>query len=138
MADALILDQFLARADETPIVWGAWDCHLWLADWIMAARGCADPAAAYRGRYRTPLGALRLLNREGGSAALVGRVVEGAGLHRGDPSEPGSGDVGLLPCISPRGVELIGGLFTGRRWSVLSAPSGLLVHPAQATCVWRI
>lgn len=139
MADALIaLDRFLARAAESQTVWGSWDCHLWLADWVLAARGGGDPASGYRGRYRTPLGALRLLHREGGSEDLVARLAARADLEEACASSPAAGDVGLLPCVGSRGLELIGGLYTGRRWAVLGHPSGLIAHTANASRIWRV
>jgi hypothetical protein len=130
--DRVILRDFLNAAAARPTVWGVWDCHLWLADWVLACRGGEDPAAALRGRYRTPLGARRLLKRAGGSEA----VVESAGLERLSAPEPGC--IGLLPVSGGGGFDLIGGLYTGQRWAVLGYPAGVVAHPFTASHVWRV
>jgi hypothetical protein len=141
------LGAFLQRAASRPVVWGEWDCHLWLADWVQAARGGSDPAKAFRRRYTTPRGAVRVLKREGGSAAIVSRLAEAAGLQRIWPLEPGSeddmpplraGDIGLLPCLGFGGVELIGAVHTGERWAALAFPAGIVAHPFIPLYVWRV
>lgn len=61
-------DQRLARLVErhmqTSGGWGAADCLLTAMDAVAAVTGI-DPAAAIRGRYKTQLGAARLLRRNG-------------------------------------------------------------------------
>jgi hypothetical protein len=146
--EASPLAAFLRLAAARPVVWGQWDCHLWLADWVQAVRGCEDPAAGYRGRYATPLGAKRLLKREGGSFALMSRLAGRAELVLAWAAEPGSegratdlraGDIGLLPSLDPKGaVELIGAVFTGARWVALGWPAGIVAHPFTPLYVWRV
>ena len=85
-------DQRLARLVErhmqTPGVWGAADCLLTAMDAVEAVTG-VDPAASVRGRYKTQLGAARLLRRNGFDdveQALASRFPEVGRLlaQRGD------------------------------------------------------
>jgi hypothetical protein len=128
---------FLERAAATPVVWGRFDCHLWLADWVKAAV-LYDPAPEFRGRYTTPRGALRVLRREGGSEAIVARLAERGGFGEIDPARAQRGDIGLIPSDGPRGVELIGALCTGPRWAMLAYPVGIAAVPANPVRAWRI
>src|SRR5690606_16299333 len=61
---------YIAAARRRPFEWGKFDCCLFAADVIRALTGL-DPAADLRGRYRTALGAKRIVNREGGSLAAL-------------------------------------------------------------------
>jgi hypothetical protein len=136
MAGAVVLEDFLARAVTTPFAWGTWDCLLWLGDWVLEAHG-VDPASGARGRYHTALGARRFVTRHGGPVAAVKAFAEGAGLNPIAEPEPGS--IGVLPALGVRGrLDHIGGLYTGRRWAVLAAPQGLIVHPAIPVACWRV
>ena len=65
--------QTIQAASERPFCWGKNDCCLFVADVCLAACD-KDPAAAYRGRYRTEIGAKRVLAKTHGSiaAALLG------------------------------------------------------------------
>ncbi|MEW7867465.1 DUF6950 family protein [Aeromonas diversa] len=53
-----------------PFVWGQSDCCLFTADACAAVSG-VDPAADYRGRYTTEIGARRVLLKQHGSIAAV-------------------------------------------------------------------
>lgn len=62
--------QTIQAASERPFCWGKNDCCLFVADVCLAACG-KDPAAAYRGRYRTEIGAKRVLAKTHGSIAAA-------------------------------------------------------------------
>lgn len=64
-----IIDTIKA-ASGRPFCWGENDCCLFVADVCLAACG-KDPAADYRGRYRTELGAKRALAKTHGSIAAA-------------------------------------------------------------------
>jgi hypothetical protein len=136
MRKAEALDHHLERALEEPGFWGVCDCFLWPADWIVA-RGRPDPAADYRGRYATALGAARIVNAAGGAEALWRTMADRSGLP--PTRRPIAGDVGLVrhPTSGTgnvlRGVlgavclgagvwaaRTSGGVRTGR-WSVIQA-----------------
>ena len=58
--------QTIQAASERPFCWGENDCCLFVADVCLAACD-KDPAAAYRGRYSTEIGAKRVLAKTHGS-----------------------------------------------------------------------
>ncbi|WP_339935151.1 DUF6950 family protein [Vreelandella glaciei] len=56
----------IKAASERPFSWGEFDCCLFAADCCIAICG-VDPAADYRGRYTTEIGAKRVLRNIHGS-----------------------------------------------------------------------
>ena len=56
----------IQAATERPFCWGENDCCLFVADVCLAACD-KDPAAHYRGRYTTEIGAKRVLAKTHGS-----------------------------------------------------------------------
>ena len=86
------LSAFLRAASGRPFSWGEHDCLMWLADWIEARRGL-DPAAEWRGRYRSERGAMRIVAEAGGMVEHVARVVEPHGIMR--TKEPKRGDIAV-------------------------------------------
>jgi hypothetical protein len=65
-----IIRAAVERSVATPFNYGIDDCLMWLANIYVEALG-VDPAAPYRGRYRTPRGALRVLGKGGVAEALA-------------------------------------------------------------------
>lgn len=74
-------------------VWGQSDCLLSLSDIIESARGY-DPAAIFRGRYRTRHGAYRVTREYGGPAGALEAMALEVGWHEIDPRHAKVGDVG--------------------------------------------
>ncbi|MGN5115646.1 DUF6950 family protein [Aeromonas sp. 55A] len=79
--------QTIQAASERPFCWGENDCCLLVADVCLAACD-KDPAAEYRGRYRTEIGAKRVLAKTHGDIpaaldALFARIPV-AMAQRGD------------------------------------------------------
>ena len=77
----------IQAASERPFCWGENDCSLFVADACLAACD-KDPAAAYRGRYSTEIGAKRVLAKTHGDIpaaldALFARIPV-AMAQRGD------------------------------------------------------
>jgi hypothetical protein len=118
---------------RTPFAWGRFDCITALADWSFAL-GAGDPAADYRGRYATPLGAQKIIRKAGGLGALVGREFERCGWVR--TSIPAAGDIGLVTIKTDHGPAEAGGLCLGDRWAVLFV-TGVMVGQFAPVSVWR-
>lgn len=115
----------------TPFVDGTADCALTVADWVMAATGCPDPADHLRGRYRTALGRERLLRRQGGLEAVMTVCAAKAGLS--ETTNPVRGDVGLIRT----GGQTLAAICLGGRWAAKG--QGVLVAPADAVLkAWRV
>lgn len=129
------LSAFLGAAARKPFIYGAFDCCLWLADWVRQARGGADPAKGLRGRYRTEAGCKAILAREGGVEAVVARCADRAGLL--ETSEPLSGDIGVAAVWTKGGADVAGAICAGSRWAVL-ARNGLIFAPLIVHRAWRV
>lgn len=111
-----------------PFAWGSQDCALFGADCVEACTG-ADPAADLRGRYRTELGAARVLKRLGGLAALaaarLGPEIPPTLAVRGDIglSDRGDGRMALVVC-------------NGGVWQA-PGPAGIVIA-RQPLRAWRV
>lgn len=127
------LDGFLARSLAKPFVWGSFDCILFLADWSIERLG-TDPADAYRGRYRTPLGAQRIIRKAGGLVALIEREFRPCGWGQSD--DLGPGDIGVVEVETPSGKQPAGAIFTGSHWCVLGQ-HGLIATACHPLASWR-
>ena len=86
----------LEAARDTPFVWGQHDCATWAFDLRRDLTGGEDVAARWRGRYRTQMGAARVLRRLGWPS------LEAAGRDLlGDPLPS--------PLLAQRGDMVLGG-----------------------------
>ncbi len=83
-----------AMAVTTPMQWGHDDCALWCANIHKAALGY-DAVAGFRGRYRTRIGARRVLGRQGLAGALRA-VARKQGWVRIKVGAEQTGDIGIL------------------------------------------
>lgn len=128
------LGEFLEAAGRGGFEWGARDCLLFAADWCVA-NGRADPAAAYRGRYRSERGALRLLRGAGGIEALAGVEMARAGFA--PCTAPKTGDVGLVSLPGAPDGLCIGAIWTGSLWAMVTK-GGLLLLPLTSSRIWSV
>jgi hypothetical protein len=118
---------------------GANDCLIWAADWVILI-GHPDPAAPYRGRYRSWRGARGFVREAGGMLAITEAGARRAGLTRIDPADAIGGDLGLgfmgeslwpgEPSVLIRAGAYWGAL-TGRCGVVIGAPDALMA-------AWRV
>lgn len=131
------LSAFLDEAAGWSHAWGEHDSMLLIADWMVRATG-RDPAAAWRGRYRTALGARRIIKREGGKTALLQAAFDAAGCARRiHPGEARAGDVGLVEVLTACGkIEPAGAICGGALWMVQGV-RGLIAGPVEAVAAWR-
>lgn len=126
-----MLEDFLTTYAAKKWAWGAADCSLILADW-MVANGRPDPAAHLRGAYHNPLACARLVRRAGGLVELVDSLAEAAGLTR--PAHPVPGAVGV---VGGRAWRRWGAIYDGRWWCVRIEP-GLVRMAAQPLTMWSL
>lgn len=116
----------LEAARERPFVWGEFDCCLFAAD-VIAAQTGTDLAKELRGRYRTELGAARVLKKAGGIEALLD-----AHFSRVPPGMAQRGDVLLFD--GEQGPTL--GVFFGQIWA--TTQQGVAVVSVEPLIVWRV
>lgn len=128
-------ESILASAVETArgqdFVWGTHDCATWAFDLRRDLTCGDDTAALWRGRYRTALGATRVMRRLGW-ASMPEAGVALLGTPLGNVRLAQRGDLVLSPDATSFGVCL------GAQVAFL-APEGLTLR-ALASCVlaWRI
>ncbi|NKF51358.1 hypothetical protein G3R49_12400 [Shewanella sp. WXL01] len=85
----MTLIEFINCHQQTPFTWGEHDCCLFAAKWIKAASK-QDFAADFVGRYKTAIGAKRLLSKKGFKCVAdvathyLGEPVGRLQLKRGD------------------------------------------------------
>jgi hypothetical protein len=91
--------EFAAERRSMPFEWGRNDCCLFAADAVLAIAG-TDPAADLRGRYSDALGAMRLVEDQGGLRAIAFTAL-------GEAVSPLMAGVGDVVLITNEGRELL-------------------------------
>lgn len=124
-------------AARTPFAWGQHDCVLFAGN-IVEAITSIDPFAAYRNRYTTPAGALRIIKRGCPSGTLREMVARELGPEV-VPLAARRGDVALIDCDPQAGFSEALGICDGDRVIGLAPHGGLCeANIASAICAWRI
>ena len=122
-----------AMADTSPMRWGTDDCALWCANIIKAALGY-DGAARFRGRYRTRIGAGRVLGRQG----LAGALRAAARKHGWRRIKAGGeqvGDIGILML----GAVPVTVICRAPGWFVARNETGWSALPAKLVrVIWQV
>jgi hypothetical protein len=126
------LASFLDRMAASPFVDGHRDCALTVADWVMTATRCEDPAAHLRGRYSTALGRERLLKRLGGLEAVMVECARRARLD--ETSTPVPGDVGLIVV----GEQQLAAIRLRALWAVKSSRGCVALAADRVVKSWRV
>ncbi|WP_375698002.1 DUF6950 family protein [Pseudophaeobacter sp. TrK17] len=121
----------IKAAREIPFCWGAHDCATWAFDVRRDLTGGEDIAASWRGRYRTALGAHRVMKRLGwDSLEAAGRDLLGMPL----PSvlQAKRGDLVL------GGTDPAFGVCVGAKVAFV-APDGLVfISLSDCSLAWRV
>lgn len=122
-----------AMAVAAPMAWGRDDCALWCANILKAALDY-DAAASFRGRYRTRIGARRVLGRQG----LAGALRAAARKHEWRRIKVGAeqvGDIGILML----GDVPITVICRARGWFVARNEQGWSALPAKhVRVIWEV
>lgn len=125
------LAEAIEAARTRPFAWGQHDCATWAFDLRRDLTGGEDVAVLWRGRYRTALGAERVMRRlgwpsfEAAGRALLGPPLPSVQLaRRGDLVLAGS-HPGFGICLGARAAGI--------------APEGLTFAPfAACALAWRV
>jgi uncharacterized protein DUF6950 len=123
------LGDYLATEARTPFLYGTSDCALFAAGAVNAMTG-SDPSAAYRGRYTTLRGGLRILRKDGfhdhveRAAALLTEV---------SPRRSRVGDIAVMETSDGPSLGVVQG-----EWVAVRTMTGLGFVPIdQAVQVFR-
>jgi uncharacterized protein DUF6950 len=115
----LALTAQIEKSKTLTFAWGSFDCALFACDCIRAQIG-ADPAAEFRGRYKTEAEAQAL----GSLSAIAEAMTARFGLIEISRGHAGRGDVVLIDNRTPQGALAIVDL--GGRWAVCPGSRGLI------------
>lgn len=133
------LEAFLEAETAAAFEWGVRDCWLLPADWVLARTG-RDPAAPWRGRYASALGATRLINRGGGPEAFAGASLGACDWVRSASVRRGQVGLVMAAIETTHGVRqaLVGGIALGGGWwATRNGPGGLVMGLAEPMVFWR-
>lgn len=117
----------------TPAPWGVDDCALALANIDIAVRG-VDPAKPYRGRYRTEIGAKRVLGKSGllGAWGAAARRLGWRRLKTVARAQDGDRAVAVTPAGVSSVIRYCG------RWIGRSNHGNLMVFDKNIVRAWSV
>lgn len=122
------LHDVIKAAHGRPFSWGEFDCCTFAADCSIAVCNL-DPAADYRGKYTTEVGAKRLLKKNHGSLEAAWDAL----FERVAPAFVQRGDVAMYDGPNGRGVAVF---WANEFWSV--ADDGVCRIDCTPLAVWRV
>jgi len=126
----MILTEYLREAAGRKFEWGRCDCVTFVCDWIVAQRG-VDPAASFRGQYRSGAKAAENLAPNGGLAGSVAAFFDLAGLKT--TNDPKPGDVGVVSMRRPTCAVYVG----GGKWAS-KGRRGVTISVANPLAIWSV
>lgn len=127
-----VLGEFLDDMAARGWQWGERDCLLWLGLWSERVTGI-DGGSPWRGHYKTALGCARALKKSGGMAACIEIGTKLCGMI--PVTDLKSGDIGIVRANTDKGVQEVGGIYTGERWAVLT-DKGVLTGRVEPLMAW--
>lgn len=113
--------------------WINHDCCRWADRWVQA-RGRKSPIKALGLHWTTEKGALRVIKRGGGLAALWSVGMEAVGVP--EALKPLPGDVAVVERPTLDRLNQAMAIYTGSRWASLGL-HGMDFGPADTIKVWR-
>jgi hypothetical protein len=127
------LQILLDAAREQEFSWGTLDCCQWAGLAVEAQTG-VNPIAHIRGKYRTAIGAKRVLNRDFG-----GSLRAGVTLSMGDPVPPLMAGRGDLVLVDLDGTECVGVVdLSGERIAAIGLHGLEFVPLTAAVAAWKV
>lgn len=131
------LDDYFKRSGSFGYAPPARDCMIWVADWVVEC-GHPDPAAAWRGKYRTRRGAMHLVSAAGGLLKLAEAAMI-AHERLAEPDTAESGDVGVVRFAESGWGEgePSAAIRAGRFWAALTL-TGVVIMEAEALAAWSL
>ena len=97
-----MLYKYIEQCGKKEFQWGTFDCCTFACDWAIKL-GKNDPMHELRGKYKTALGALRLLKKISGADSIRDITdfcdADGTAFHRVPKEEVGRGDVVIVSGI---------------------------------------
>ncbi len=131
------LAKFTELIRDIPFTWGQWDCCLTACSAMKAITG-VDPAASMRGKYKTPLGAARVLRKfaGGGVEEAAERVAMELGAREIPVSYAQRGDFVVLNTEVGDSLGTVD--LSGHNILVTSADGAVFLPLSLARRAWRV
>lgn len=107
-------EEFMDRTNGLPSVWGASDCSLRVADWVIE-NGHPDPGANWRGTYDSESSCAALLGARGDLIGHVTACAASIGLR--PIPEPAFGAIAVVGSLSNPARQW-SAIWGGRRWLI--------------------
>lgn len=102
------------KGEAKPFKWGIRDCALWAAD-VHVRAGLPDPMKPWRGKYRSMLGAYKIIAGRGGMEESMKMLAAKMKWKEVAPEQAETGDLGLVKRaialrkkLGPHGPEMVG------------------------------
>lgn len=122
------LAEYLKENAGTPFDWGVYDCCLFVADCCVVVCG-VDPAEKYRGRYKTELGAKRLIKKNHGTL----EDAFDSCFKRREPTHVQRGDICTFMNEEGKAAAVY---FAGDWWS--TTENGVMRVDCDPIVVWEV
>lgn len=118
-----------------PFSWGDADCCLTVCDGLLAITGI-DPAASFRGNYKTKRGAYAALKRfaGGGLSETVEKITADLGWPEVPRLTARRGDVGLVDTEFGEALAIC----TGPKWAVQGEHGLVFLSIKSGLRAWRV
>jgi hypothetical protein len=129
------LAEWWAQKQAAPFVWGVNDCCLAACDWLAACVG-EDPARVLklRGKYRTAVGAAKVLKARGGVRGIAEAWCKRKGWGEVPVLCAQRGDLALVAMPEGEALGVVGGALVG-----VPGKDGLATVPAgEALTAWAV
>ena len=123
------LDMYIKSKRAEKFSWGRFDCVRFVSDGIRLITGGFDPLSSYRSKYKSKVGASRLLKKmtkAGTFEACVEKVLSEKGLIEVERNYLKRGDIVLAEGIDLEGeYETVVGIFMGEHFVYVDPRFGL-------------
>jgi hypothetical protein len=130
----LRLQTLLDDARTQEFLWGRWDCCQWAGLCVEAQTG-VNPIEHIRGRYKTSIGAMRVLRREFGVASIRDAVTQ----MMGDPVPPRLAGRGDLALVDINGIASVGVInLSGEKVAAIGLHGLEHVPLTAAVTAWKV
>lgn len=114
---------------KLPFAWGDHDCSIFVMDCVDAQLN-TQYAAQWRGRYKTRVGAYRVLKKEGGYAT----IAMGYGFKKKPTSQASRGDLAYIGGATAMGVVVGDRIIATGETSLVSLPIDVALYVWEVSC----
>lgn len=132
-----LLADFIESRRKAPFEWGTNDCCLFACDAVHAITGLDPAAKTFRGKYKTAVGAGKILKKHGGVEGVAENVCEKHGF--GEITIPFAMRGDVVSCDMTEVGEAALGICLGAQSAFIGITDGMRFIPTiNCRRAWRI